>query len=440
MEKLSRSTLAFLWVLLFSINAVVLSCRPSVDQRDRTVVPVTIFPAQPSLPPSPEFAGDPRRWSLPPSMPWREVAYLSNRTGLAEIWLLDLATGLERQLTATDCSDAPAGGYRPQWYQPGVDRFAWSPDGQRIAYLTKCTSVGHLAQLNAIDLETGSVVSITNYVESYSYPSWSPSGDAFIFEHDVVTTCDIYVTSIGEDNRLETERITDNSWDGCFHCPTWSPDGEYITYRGPYTGAAWRTYVSIVDWEGNHVSYGPEYQDEHQPRNALWIAEPNCGNLVWSHNGQYLSIASARGYVPGGLKIAEVEEQAATMYGGLISYDRESFGLDFYSPVFSPDDETLYFVSSWPDAEYGWPMGTVYSVQVRDLLLDSPSPDVQIVSPESQLAGFPALSQDGEWLLYAVKVGEAVEIWLQAVDGAYQQRLIGDGFVNIQPAWRPSSR
>lgn len=424
----------FLWILLFGLCTATLSCCQDVKQRDETISTVT------ASPPSPEPTDRPRWLSLPADLSGQEIVYLSNRTGLAEIWLLDLATGSERQLTTTDCSGALVGGYVPEWYQPGVDRFAWSPDGQKIAYLAMCTSVGHLAQLNIVNLGTGDVISITNKVSTYSYPSWNPSGNHLIFEWDKVTTCRMYVADLGEEDSIKIKQITNDSWDGCFHCPKWSPDGKYVAYQGPYIGVAWRTYVSIVDLEGNHMSYKPEYQDEYQSRDASWIAEPGCDGIAWSHNGRHLAIACARGYVPGGLEIAEVEEQTATMHSGLVTYDRESFGLDFYSPVFSPDDETLYFVSTWPDTKYGWPLGTIYSIQVHDLLLDNSSPDVQVISPESQLAGFPALSPDGKWLLYAVKTGEAIQVWLQAVDGTYRQCLIGDGFVNTRPAWRPSSR
>ena len=107
--------------------------------------------------------------------------------------------------------------------------------------------------------------------------------------------------------------------------------------------------------------------------------------------------------------------------------------------MFSSDDETLYFVSLDSGIEDPLPaerFGILYSVPVQDLLI-SGSPDIQVVSSLDQLTAYPSLSSDGEWFVYAVKVGETVEIWLQVVDGTYRQRLVGDGFVNTRPAWRP---
>jgi Tol biopolymer transport system component len=432
-----RNTRAVLWILAIGFCALMLPCCQNVKQRGETIIKSE--ESVPLLTQSSEPVDEPRWPSLPGSLSGQEIAYLSNRTGLAEIWLLDLATGSERQLTATDCSAAPIGGHEPEWYQPGVDRFAWSPDGRRIAYLSKCTSAGHLAQLNVVDLESYSIVSLTEHVSSYSYPSWDPSGSRFVFEWDEAT-CGMSVVDMGVENSVNVKQITDDSSSGCYHCPSWSPDSEHLAYRGPYVGVAWRTYISIVDLEGNHLSYRPECPDGDKSRDASWIAEPNCGDLVWSHDGKLLAIAAARGYVPGGLKLVRIDRQTATVYDGLISRDWESFGPDFYAPVFSASDETLFFVSSWPDAESGWPLGTIYGTQVDDLLDGSSPLDIHIISPENQLSGFPALSQNGEWLLYSVKTGEAIEVWLQAVDGTFRQRLVADEFINTRPMWRPGSR
>jgi len=437
-EKKSPQLILFLWTLLFGICIAVLSCRPTTDQLDETIVPATSLSTASPLPPSPESTSRSSHLSLPLSTSWQEIAYLSNRSGLAEIWLLDLTIGSERQLTMADCSEVSIERLGPEGYQPGVDRFAWSPDGRRIAYLTKCTSAGHMARLSVLDLETGVVVSTTNHVDRYSYPSWDPSGNYFIFNQDLVTTCDMYIATVSDSNRLEVELVTKGPWGGCFYCPTWSPDGEFVAYRGPFVGTTSRTYVSISDLKGNQVSYEPEPESEYGSRNTVWIATPDCAGLAWSSSGRYLAVASTRGDFPGILKLVEIEGQTATMHVGPSRYrPGKPFGPDFYNPVFSPDDETLYFVSTWPNTEYGWPLGTIYSIQVHDLLLDKPSPDVQTISSETQLAGLPALSPDGNWLLYVVREREVNEIWIQAIDGSYRQRLVGDSFANTRPAWRP---
>jgi Tol biopolymer transport system component len=365
-----------------------------------------------------------------------EIAYLSNRTGIAEVWLLDLASGLQRQLTQTDCSDAPySGGYVPERFVSGVQGFSWAPDGRKIAYLTTCTYPNQQSRIDVHNLENNSIISVTNKADAYSYPSWSPSGDQVMFS--VPPDDSVYIAEVKENDVFRAELITRTF---CAF-PTWSPDGSHIAYRGPEVGlpgVGSRTYISIVDTEWNHLAYEPPpvpIADYPNIRDGVWIAAPSHDGLTWSGDGRYLAVATEREYVSGSLTLVEVVDRTVFRYSGLGPVD--PFGPDFYSPAFSPGDTALYFVSTWPDAEYGWPFGTIYRVSTQDLLSGEPSQEVSVVSPEDQLAGFPSLSANGDWLVYAVKVGETTEVWIRELDGAYYQQLVSDGFVNTQPTWRP---
>ncbi len=437
MTKIHRQPIFPVLIILLNACAPHISPahQPEGTQPVDTPVATETVRVGPSLPtplPTSTYA---RSWSppLPDGLP-REMAYLSNRTGLAEIWLLDLSTGQERRLTETDCGNPPTRGYSPEWYISGVQGFSWSPDGRKIAYLTMCSPQG--PQLHVYDLEINGATSITSRVDANSYPGWAPSSDRFVFSAPM--RGEVYIAEITEKDMVSVELITRT----LCGFPTWSPNGRYIAYVGPEVGipgTGSRTYLSVVDPEWNHLTYDPPSRPTapgFPDTRGEWIASPSHNGLAWSNNSQYLAVTGVREYVPGGLALVEVTDQVAHKRSGLGPVS--PFGLDFYSPTFSPDDEILYFVSVRPDAEYGWPFGTIYSVSVRDLL-NNPSPHIQVVSPEDQLAGFPSLSPDGNWLVYAVKIGEAIEIWLQAVEGTYRQRLVGDGFVNTQPTWRPST-
>ncbi len=404
----------------------------------------TETPTKPFPQSTPVSTNDQPQSVFPPDMLLGEIAYLSNRTGLAEIWLLDLDTGSERQLTETNCSDAPIEGYVPEWYVPGVQGFTWALDGQHIAYLTKCFDAAW-AQLYIYNLETASIISVTNRADSDSYPSWDPASNQLVFS--VVTRrTEVYVADLEGGDKPEVELITRTL---CAF-PVWSPNGKHIAYRGPALGlpgsAGSRTYISIVDPEWNHLEYDPPFEPTvpNLPDvRSEWLAAPVNEGLAWSHNAQYLAVATAREAVPGSLGLVDITGQVAhRRSGGLVQMDSNSFGRDFYNPMFSPDDKTLYFVSVWPGTEYGVRFGTIYSVLVQDLLFGNSSLDIRVtpISPKDQLAGYPTLSSDGKWLIYTVKVGTTNELWIQTVDGAYRQQLIGDSFVNTQPAWRPLSK
>lgn len=350
-----------------------------------------------------------------------------------EVWLSDLTAGLAVQLTQTDCGPRSIG-YIPEWFVPGVQRFQWSPDGQRIAYLTMCSSTDP-AQLHLYELKANHSSLIAEGVDATGDFGWAPSGRQLVFSS--ITQETIYAVEILDASRFQVEILTRTL--AAF--PTWSPNGKYIAYRGPEVGlpgTGSRTYLSVVDSDWHHLVYdpppqptGPGFPDS---RNE-WIVAPVSGGLVWSHNSRYLAVASVREYVPGSVILVEVAGQIAHKRSG-VSQSSDSLGPDFYHPIFSPDDETLYFVSARPAAEYGRPFGSIYSVSVQDLI-ESSFPNIQLISPEGSLAGFPSLSPDGQWFLYVLKVDGASEIWLQAVKGAHRQRLVGDGFLNIQPIWRP---
>lgn len=80
-------------------------------------------------PPSAVDGGDSVSVAQPRFSPsGRLLAYISDRSGWWNLWVIDLAYGTKRQLVDID---AEVGG--PSW-GPGMRSYAWSPDGSRIAY------------------------------------------------------------------------------------------------------------------------------------------------------------------------------------------------------------------------------------------------------------------------------------------------------------------
>jgi Tol biopolymer transport system component len=116
-----------------------------------------------------------------------QIAFISDRSGVEEIWLVNIATRALRQLTA----DAqPLGGLN------------WSADGLRLAF----TSANTKSKLNGIaltDVSSGSFRLLTDGGDSS--PALSPRGDRLLFTSQRDGDPELYLLSL---NTGVLERLT----------------------------------------------------------------------------------------------------------------------------------------------------------------------------------------------------------------------------------------
>ena len=98
----------------------------------------------------------------------RTLAYVSDRSAWWNLWAYDLASGETRQLAR---DDAEHGG--PTW-GPGGQRYAWAPDGRRIALIR---SSGGYSGVHQLDVASGELRALGPQDGSVQALSWSPRGD-----------------------------------------------------------------------------------------------------------------------------------------------------------------------------------------------------------------------------------------------------------------------
>jgi dipeptidyl aminopeptidase/acylaminoacyl peptidase len=106
------------------------------------------------------LTGAPRVWDLQPrwARDGTRLAFISNRSGWRELYLLDPTSGETTRLTDG---------------QADVQGFEWSPDGKHIAYVVDHDGAGDLALLT---LEGGEMRSLRAAAGWHSFPQWSPDG------------------------------------------------------------------------------------------------------------------------------------------------------------------------------------------------------------------------------------------------------------------------
>ncbi|MHC4046105.1 amidohydrolase family protein [Bradyrhizobium xenonodulans] len=158
------------------------------------------------------YKSDPA-WS--PDGHW--LSYSSDRGGKLDIWLRDLRTGEDRQLT--HLSDAALSG-------------SWSQDGRMIAFLDQSGS------LYTIEIESGTVQKVYGPLWEPGRPSWGPDGRTIALAAfkpysasyreglSEILTVDRTTGNVEYQSPLPDRSLSTRGDDG----PVWSPDGTKIAF------------------------------------------------------------------------------------------------------------------------------------------------------------------------------------------------------------------
>jgi dipeptidyl aminopeptidase/acylaminoacyl peptidase len=123
------------------------------------------------------LTGSPKQkdWSPQWSPDGEQIAFLSQRSGYTEIWLIRSDGEGMRQLTRGN---------------QDIGEFAWSPDGRSLAATIHRNAAVDLA---LVDAESGEIRDLRLGLGVYSNLHWSPGGDFLTVEYeDTVTPPDIY--------------------------------------------------------------------------------------------------------------------------------------------------------------------------------------------------------------------------------------------------------
>lgn len=185
------------------------------------------------------------------------VLFHRRRGGVLDIYVLDLETGEETQLTsdsgnnfdpvwspdgtqiafASDRNQNPpycslwlmnADGSNPRSLFDGGETFnlgpTWSPDGQYIAFQSNRS--GNF-EIHRLEVETGEVTNLTQSPNLDANPAWSPDGATIAFASDRGGNPEIWLMNAdGTGARQLTDRPMVGDWR-----PSWSPDGQRVVFE-----------------------------------------------------------------------------------------------------------------------------------------------------------------------------------------------------------------
>lgn len=309
-----------------------------------------------------------------------EIAFVSEVDGDAEIHVVDPRSGEPRPLT-----DNRSGDFDP----------VWSPDGKQIAFVTD--EAGDL-EINVVD-RMGEVVNrLTHFPGDDEAPLWSPSGSILAFISNQDDNAEVYVIDRqgGRPTRLTYEPAEDRMGD-------WSPDGVWLAFvRGgsPEERGLWLRNPDGV--------------------NLVHLTHENDFNPAWSPNGDHIAFVRRTAgnsdlYLLTRLQDSSWQDEPETTR--LTQHPDDDI-----SPAWSPDSDTIVFVSFRDGNAEIYTMKWDGSKQLR--LTTNEADDLE-----------PVWSPNGRQMAFVSYLYGPGEIFIMDEDGGSQRRLTNNDAEDHSPDW-----
>jgi Tol biopolymer transport system component/serine/threonine protein kinase len=228
--------------------ATAASSPTSLPEPTSTTAPPTPLPPTPTAVPAPTGTA-----TAPPPLP--RIAFMSDRTGNDEIWVMN-ADGSQ----AANLTNHPAADYGP----------AWSPDGRRIAFGSDRDGSWDLYVMNS---DGSGLARVTTGAAFDHMPSWSADGSRLAFMSDRDGNLEIYAVNVGGGGlaRLTNDPAVDV-------LPAWSPAGGQIAFQ---SGRSGNDEIWVMNADGSGA------------RNLTNHPAPDWGP-AWSPDGRRIAFESER--------------------------------------------------------------------------------------------------------------------------------------------------
>ncbi len=166
-----------------------------------------------------------------PGIASTQIAFVSQRTGNKELWVMDYDGQNQHQITFLHSISL-----MPRW----------SPDASRIAFTCYPTGIVSSAQICMYSMLTNKVVSWPRFAGTNSSPAWSPDGTKIMFMSSMFGNPELFTTD-AEGGHIH--RITHSV--GANTSPSWNPKtGDQVAFVSDRSGTP---QIFTMDAEGGEA-------------------------------------------------------------------------------------------------------------------------------------------------------------------------------------------
>jgi len=261
---------------------------------------------------------------------YSKIAFVSNRDGNYEIYVMNPNGSEQTRLTYNDADDT----------EP-----SWSPDGKKIAFASNRDDNYEIYVMNS---DGSNQTRLTYNDANDREPAWSPDGTKIAFMGD--KWCALYTINVSGDPNSLLKLI------GSFYLahPTWSPDGSQIAFMGVSPIWTYGSFIHVIPSVGGDIitiTYYPNLKKDP----------------AWSPNGKYIAFS----FKTGTFSYSQIGIIPATG-GDIILITNNNIDRQ---PSWSPDSNQIVFCS---DRSGNYDIWTILSTGGNvTQLTDNPTDDFE---------------------------------------------------------------
>ncbi len=309
------------------------------------------------------------------------IAFMSDRGGTYDVYLLDLESGELTDLTNDQAND-------------GLP--SWNDRANAFVFLT--TRGTDTVGIYRMDIDGANAAPIRmDPPADADPPIWSPTGEWLAFAGLAESNAEIYIV---DSNGSGLRNITNHPAADRFGA--WSPDGQKVAFVSDRDGAIG---IYSIDLQGGEAT-------------LLSDPESPSGGPSWSPDGTQLAFMSS--------SLGDVEIYVMDSDGGNIVRLTESVGFDGF-PTWSPDGTRIAFLSNRDGNPEIYVMNADGSAQTN--LTNHPA--------QESVQGDFAWSPDGRQILFHSDRDGNPDVFVMDADGSNPTNLTVHAATDLGAIWVP---